>query len=64
MMSDCPCNGLCIPDPKWGKYCVTCYLWVHEVQHWDMYNPEQQALIVQRINDLKKEDPKEYPDYK
>jgi len=29
-----------------------------------MYNPEKQALIAQRINDLKKEDPKEYPDYK
>jgi len=35
-----------------------------EIENWAYYSDQEKSQIIQRIEDLSKEDPKDYPDYK
>jgi len=35
-----------------------------EIENWHEYTDEEKTQIIQRIDDLGREDPKEYPKYK
>lgn len=59
-----PCIGVCILDPTWGAYCIGCKRMAIEIENWYEYTDEEKTQIIQRIDDLSREDPKEYPKYK
>jgi len=59
-----PCIGVCILDPTWGAYCIGCKRMLIEIENWHEYTDEEKTQIIQRIDDLGREDPKEYPKYK
>ena len=59
-----PCIGVCILEPKWNAYCIGCKRMRLEVEEWMYYSDSQKQMIIERINSLKEEDPKDYPDYK
>ena len=58
-----PCIGVCILEPKWGAYCVGCFRMTLEIENWKYYTNAEKQQIVRRIEDLRKEDPANYPKY-
>jgi len=59
-----PCIGVCVLEPKWNAYCVGCFRMEIEILNWREYDDEEKSMIIRRIEDLRKEDPKDYPKYK
>ena len=58
-----PCIGVCVLDPTWGKICIGCHRFLIEINNWQYYDEEEKQLIVNRIESLRNEDPKDYPVY-
>jgi len=58
-----PCIGVCILEPKWGAYCVGCFRMTLEIENWQYYSNAERKQIIRRIEDLRNEDPDDYPDY-
>lgn len=59
-----PCIGVCVLDKTWGQMCIGCHRFVIEISNWRYYSDDEKAMINERIQTLRDEDPEEYPDYK
>ena len=59
-----PCVGVCVLEPKWGAYCIGCFRMTIEISNWAEYSDEEKSQINKRIEQLRKEEPEEYPYYK
>ena len=59
-----PCVGVCVLEPKWSAYCIGCFRMTIEISNWAEYSDEEKSQINKRIEQLRKEEPEEYPYYK
>jgi len=58
-----PCLGVCALDSTWNKFCVGCFRFIDEIIDWDDFSEAKKSQIIRRIQDLREEDPKDYPKY-
>lgn len=58
-----PCIGVCVLDPTWSKFCVGCFRFIDEIHDWEHFTDSKKQQIIQRIEQLRAEDPKDYPKY-